>query len=403
MKQFPCVLTCAVLLVLGALNPVWSQAQVLVPGNPPLTQDVLDLYQLGMEWILDIQLTEQERGKWQAMILEDWKMKNPAQKRQSIASWKRDFAWLGKLDQMTDAQRAQFRQKTQGPSLSALRSSKSLDDQFLLRVYEKRNTLVAGDPPLLKHHMEEWLLILEWVLDMSLTNQQRQEIQTLILKEWKNFDRSELAAMIKWIETSWAALAKMNPASRNLARAAFKPGIVASWRKDGTKAARWMLSLYETAYKPGGERNRILVAGKPALTQSQVERYGDYLEFVLDLSLSGLNKPKREILRDYVVKDWKKMDRAAREEFLDTIKKWEAIAQRPAERSEWGSAMRPQVLVQLRLARDDEKSLWLLGLHDKEQRDFQARKELLQEKHRFQMEAMDRFYDAITDRPRRNR
>jgi hypothetical protein len=386
------------------LNPVWSQGQVLVPGNPPLTQDVVDLFRKGMEWMLDIQLTEQQRGQYQALFIEDWNKKDPAQKRRAIANWKRDFAWLGKLDQMTDAQRAQFRQKNQGQYLSRLRSSKSLDDRFLLAEYEKRHTLVAGDPPLLTHHMDQRLLFVEWLLDLSLTDHQGQEYQRLFIKEWNNADRSKKAAIVKQIEDWAPALAKLNLPSRNLNRAAFQPRFLAVWRKDGADVDdRWLLSLYETTYRPGGERNPVLVAGQPPLTQSQVDRYADYLEYVLDLSLSGLNKPKREILRDYVVKDWKKMDRAARQEFLDTLKKWEDIAQRPAERNEWGSAMRPKMLAQLRLARDDERSLWLLGLHDKEQRDFQARMELLKEQHRIQMEAWDRFMDAMLDTPRRRR
>jgi hypothetical protein len=250
-----------------------APGQVLVPGNPPLTQDVVDLYRQGMEWALDLRLSEQDREKWQALFIQDWNTKSPAQRQKAIADWKSGFAWLGKLDQLTAGQRTEFRQTLQQHFLQALRSSPCPDDRFLLAVYE-------------------------------------------------------------------------------------------------------------SAHKPGGERNPVLVAGKPALTQGMVDRYGDHVEFVLGLSLTGLNQPKRQILRDYVVKDWKKMDRAAREEFLNTLKKWDELVRGPrAERVQWRMAAQPQLLARLRIARDDEFSQWLLGLYDNEQRTFQILSDIQRRKH----------------------
>jgi hypothetical protein len=37
-----------------------------------------------------------------------------------------------------------------------------------------------------------------------------------------------------------------------------------------------------------------------------VDRYGDYVEVMLDLSVSGgLTAPQRQVLQEYLVKDWK--------------------------------------------------------------------------------------------------
>jgi len=397
MKRFLCAVSCATLglFLLGALNPVWAQAQVLVPGDPPLTQADADLFRKGMEWALDIQLTERQRGMWQALFVQEWAKTTPFKRRQRLANLKSGFAWVGKLDQMTDAQRAQLRQTKQKQFLASLRSSSDPDDRFFLAIYDDANKpggvknpiLLAGDPPLLKRHLDQRLSFVEWILDLSLTNERRQEYQGLFIKEWKNADRSKKAAIIKVIEESEAALAKMNLHARNLNRAAFQPHFLAGCRKEGADADdRWLVSLYDTAYKPGGERNPILVAGKPPLTQSVVDRHGDYLEFVLGLSLSGLSQPKRQILRDYVVKDWKAMDRAARQEFLDTLIKWGEIAQQPpAERGQLRSAVQPKMLAQLRSARDNERSQWLLGLYDNEQRAYQIMSDTLRQQHEVTM------------------
>jgi hypothetical protein len=97
-----------------------------------------------------------------------------------------------------------------------------------------------------------------------------------------------------------------------------------------------------------------------------VDRYADYLEFVLGLSLTGISNEKRQVLREYVVKDWK-ADPAAREVLCKTVKTWTEMAQAPpAKRSEWRAAQQPKVLAQLRLA-GDERGTWLASLYDNEQ------------------------------------
>jgi hypothetical protein len=50
-------------LVLAAA-PARSPAQVLVPGNPPLTQEVVDLYQQMWEWYCDVHLTPEQRRQY---------------------------------------------------------------------------------------------------------------------------------------------------------------------------------------------------------------------------------------------------------------------------------------------------------------------------------------------------
>ena len=37
--------------------------RVLVPGDPPLTQEVVDLYQQMWEWYCDVKLTPEEHAK----------------------------------------------------------------------------------------------------------------------------------------------------------------------------------------------------------------------------------------------------------------------------------------------------------------------------------------------------
>jgi hypothetical protein len=42
--------------------------------------------------------------------------------------------------------------------------------------------------------------------------------------------------------------------------------------KAANKRCRWLVALYEAAYKPGSEHNPILADGRPPLTQQLVDR-----------------------------------------------------------------------------------------------------------------------------------
>jgi len=105
-----------------------------------------------------------------------------------------------------------------------------------------------------------------------------------------------------------------------------------------------------------------------------VDRYADYLEWLLDFSASGgLTKQQRDVLRDYLVEDWKEMDGAARAAFLKTVKKSMAIVQESAaDRNKRRAARRPRLLAQLRAERNDKRSQWLLGIYEQEQKVLQA-------------------------------
>jgi hypothetical protein len=234
--------------------------------------------------------------------------------------------------------------------------------------------LVPGEPPLTQRHLDQVVLSAEWILDLTLTGEQRKECERLVLADWQARDAAVRACYVRTIET-WAALRpRMTPYQRRLSRALFQPGCLAAWDKEGAaEVDRWMLAVYRQAYKPGSERNPVLADGEPALTRARAERYADYLEWLLDFSAGGgLSEPQRRALQDDVVKDWPKMDGAARRALLETVEEWTAITQLPlAERNRRRCVLRPRLLAQLR-AREDEHGRRLLGLYAREQKGGQA-------------------------------
>jgi hypothetical protein len=231
--------------------------------------------------------------------------------------------------------------------------------------------LLAGTPPLAQNLVDHGRNIIEWALDVRLTEQQRREYEQLFINDWQKLSQ---AAKDKSIADSRPEVARrllqLQGYQRDSVRGELQPDLLARLRNKADSAiCQWWLAVYESAHKPGGERNAVLVPGSPALTQRMVNQYGDFIEWALDLRMSGgLTATQRQQLRAMVVRDWKGMERSDKEDFVQFLENWTAIAQlKPAERTQRQQQFLPEFLDQLRGATDHEPSQWLLKLHGREQ------------------------------------
>jgi hypothetical protein len=174
------------------------------------------------------------------------------------------------------------------------------------------------------------------------------------------------------------------------------PKNLESWARSKTETARWLVALHRAASKVGSSWNPVLVAGEPPLTQVVVDRYGDYLELMLDLSISGgFNGPQRLVLQDYLVKEWKRMDGETKQGFLGDLKRWsEAAAKGGAELSEWRKALQPKVLTELHLARANPRCRWLLELYNRERHLYKQKIADLKRRHDKVMDLLDAWPDG---------
>jgi hypothetical protein len=248
--------------------------------------------------------------------------------------------------------------------------------------------LVPCDPPLTRVTFDQYAWIMEWVLDLKFTEQQRNEMQALFIDGWKKDSQAERQKQVTSLEKTWKDLSQMKPYQLNKLRFPMQSGMLAKWsRPDASALNRWLVARHQEAFKPGSTRNPILVPGEPALTQQLVDRYGDYVEWVLDFSISGgLSTDQRRVLRDYLVKDWKTMDRDA---FLATVKEWvEVAAKLPDVWQKWTDAERPKLLAKLQTAQD-ERSKWLLESCAQERKKFELLSALEKQRHETAMSLIE--------------
>jgi hypothetical protein len=252
----------------------------------------------------------------------------------------------------------------------------------------KNPILVDGNPPLTGALLEKHVRAMEWVLNLEFTEQQRREFKEVYTDYWKKMDQVSREKEAATIEQNWEFVSTWKPYQLNKLRRATQPAWLANWSKpDAVAPNRWLLARYQEAYEPGGPRNAILVPGEPALTQLTVDHYCDYLEWVLDFSISGgLSTDQRKTVRDFLVKGWKMMDRDA---FLATVKEWVKVAaQKPELWRKWTEAERPKLLAELR-AVPNERNQYLLEIFTQERQKFDLMDATERQRHETTMRLID--------------
>jgi hypothetical protein len=127
-------------------------------------------------------------------------------------------------------------------------------------------------------------------------------------------------------------------------------------------------AVHESAHRPGGERNPVLVPGQTPLTQDMVSQFGDFLEWALDLRASGgLTVAQRQALRELLMNSWKKRDDSWKADFGGHLQKWHDLVRlSDGERAQVQEKLQPALVAQLR-STPNPLNRWLLGIADKEQ------------------------------------
>jgi hypothetical protein len=414
MRAIRC-LSALVTLLLGSYALARGDDKVLVPGASPLTQETVDLYQEMWEWYCDIKLTPGEHQKYTQLFSNFWKKSPPAVTKSLLAGYSRmEKEWRGILE-LKGAEQGRKRAEVRDRWMTILR--KATDDppgRLLVSVYDdaykpggtKNPILVKVDPPLTQGMVDLEMAVTELLLDFQLTDKQREEYQRLFVELWKKADQPERLRRVGNLET-WTKLPTWNNYSRNVRRTVNQPRLLAAWDKNPTELTRWLTTLYESACKPDSERNPVLVDGMPQLTQLVVDRYIDHVEIVLDLSVSGgFTTAQRQGLQDYLVKDWKKMDATVKDEMFADMKRLSDAAKKgSADAVEQLGALRPKLLAQLSLARDDARSKWLLEVAAQERKLFELQSEAERKRHEAMMSVIGNLrpsgswrYNGVTGR-----
>jgi hypothetical protein len=367
---------------------------VLVPGNPPLKQSLMDGRIKWLEWLLDTRFTPKERADYQRLFMQAWKTATPAEQRTMDQFMTKEAEQLGTKGL---EERARDRQALLLNMVTVWQTSKYPGDRWLLQQHEalyapggrKNAILVKADPALTEAMVDLDRLTVEIVFDLALTEPQRTEYRRLMIEEWKGMNQAKKQERANILKT-WEKAPTFRNYERNLQRAFVQSRLLDLFRKkDASERARWLVALYESAYKEGSARNPVLVDAEPPLTQALVDRYRDYLEPMLDLSISGgFTAEQRKVLQDHLAKGWKKMTGKDRKELLADLDTWfkAAAPAKPADAQAAINTLRPKLLARLSAARDDPLSRWLLELVTRERKKYELLSQLQRQVFQTQMQ-----------------
>lgn len=142
--------TWILVIVLGLARV--AQADVLVEGEPPLTQAMVDCSCDLLEWALDLQMTAEQRDHARDTLVASWQAKD----HQAIANSTQLLALYDRVARLAPAQRDQARGKTTPELLAQLKKDrKDPLARWLLGVYDAAHAPIAqGDPPLTRQAID---------------------------------------------------------------------------------------------------------------------------------------------------------------------------------------------------------------------------------------------------------
>jgi hypothetical protein len=251
MKPKRIVLGVAIFALLNGLDRAHSADKVLVPGNPPLTQGMLDLDIAAAELLLDSRFTDAQRREYCDIVIEDWKGFLTVEKRQRV----QNLDGWGKLPTWSNYRRNEVRAFNQAKFRAARAKDKSGASRWLVALDaetskpgSKRNpVLVDAKPQLTQLLVDGYTDYLEIMIDLSasggFTPLQRRTLQHYVVKDWKKMSDDDRKELLTDLER-WTEAAGLGSAEANKAVPALRPKVLAQLLSErGSPRADWLLEV----------------------------------------------------------------------------------------------------------------------------------------------------------------
>lgn len=156
-------------------------------------------------------------------------------------------------------------------------------------------TVVApGDPPLTREGIQRFTNLMEWLLDVPLTELQKQRIDESLRQSWADGDKEDIQSYVAVLALE-AQTAALSPEERRLLREQAQPDVLKELRaQTDDEGARWLLEIYDAGHQPIAE-------GKPPLTRQVTDAFVELFCFMLS-EAAGMKLEAPADLRDEMAK-----------------------------------------------------------------------------------------------------
>jgi hypothetical protein len=132
--------------------------------------------------------------------------------------------------------------------------------------------LAEGNPPLTQKTVDQFAGYFQWILDVELTEAQRDELRRLVVDVWEKQDASAMRG-IQSLVKQYRQVEAAEEATRDFWREENQAKVVQSIRGADDPASKWALAVYEAAHQP-------LVDGDPPLTRQMADAQLEVLCFM---------------------------------------------------------------------------------------------------------------------------
>ena len=214
----------------GRVDP----AAVLAPGDPALTEGMVDRLTGFFEWVLQAPVTAQQRTELRDMLVESWTQGNQA----DMAGMAEILDIEAQVAAHPPAERDLLREQIQ-PALLAELSKQPEDEgaRWVLGVYQAAHVPVAaGNPPLTRQVSDAYAEVLAFMIgqvlgnELSSSTEFKDQFAQSLIADYPNYDAAAQANLAK-MPLYWAAIRLAWPAlpveEQEAYRKQWAPGVTA--------------------------------------------------------------------------------------------------------------------------------------------------------------------------------
>ena len=135
-----------------------AKTRILAQGDPPLTQEMVDRYNLFFEWLLDAPMTQEQRQRIQDAVVADWK----AGRSTEIQTAVKIVQAQEQIEQKTESERDLLRASMQPKVLDPLRKQPDNESaRWVLALYDNAHKPIAtGTVPLTRQMADSFIEML---------------------------------------------------------------------------------------------------------------------------------------------------------------------------------------------------------------------------------------------------
>jgi hypothetical protein len=165
----------------------------------------------------------------------------------------------------------------------------------------------GGAPAATQDFVQRWYAYLEWLLEIRLTEAQRRQCYQCWLQRWQETAppmKERFSAYASLELQWWGEVSRLSAVERDELRGEKRLLFLARLRKSADPDDRMLLRLYLLAHEPGSERNPILVAGTPPLTQDMMDQGRWLIQWILDIRLNASQRQDYQRLFSASWKSW---------------------------------------------------------------------------------------------------